>query len=165
MVTFKFPFPLSRCQLFNQVFFEKSTPRHATPRPSHQFPRTSTNFTAEISREWRHVVASREHASTRGILNPRIRVITRITRQFFNSPHTGYRSIDPFTRGKEFRRCDSSFNREQSIARAINFNPCSLYRKSVSTRHRRNRFTIFLYSKSRFRMQFKFLDGSRFFTS
>lgn len=99
--SFLFPFRVANfLPKFFFFFFEKNR-RHATPRPPHQFPRNlRRNFT-------RVAVASREHASTRGILKPPIRVITRITRQFF---HAGYRSrsIDPFTRGKEFRRCDSS---------------------------------------------------------
>lgn len=100
--SFLFPFRVANfLPKFFFFFFEKidATSRHV---PRINFHGTS----AEISRELRYV-ASREHASTRGILKPPIRVITRITRQFF---HAGYRSrsIDPFTRGKEFRRCDSS---------------------------------------------------------
>lgn len=129
-----FLFPL-RVANFSTKFFSKNR-RLATPRPPHQFARTS----AEIRREWRHV-ASREHASTRGILTrPKSRADSR---NHANNPaifqlSTGYRSrsIDPFTQGKESRRCDSSFDQ-----RAI----CDQFQSLlfVSIRHTRNRSTIF----------------------
>lgn len=88
LVTFKFPFPLSRCQLFNQVFFEKSTPRHATSVTSistnlHEFHRRNfTRVAACSSLSWTRVntrnskpAHSRNHANNSAIFQLSTQVI------------------------------------------------------------------------------------------
>lgn len=127
LVTFNFPFPF--CQLFNQVFFENR--RHATS--------ISTGLRHEIPREWRDT-ASREHASTRGILNPRPKLRTHSRNHANNSPIFQLSAVQ-FTFHRSFyTRKEGLVDTYRSCDRFQSSLLVNLYRSMRHTRNRSNQF-------------------------
>lgn len=115
--------PFARCQLFNQVFFENR--RHATS--------ISTGLRHEIPREWRDT-ASREHASTRGILNPRPKLRTHSRNHANHSPIFQFPAVQ-FTFHRSFYTRKEGLVDMYRLCLLVN-----LYRSMRHTRNRSNQF-------------------------
>lgn len=121
--------PFARCQLFNQVFFENRC--HATS--------ISTGLRHEIPREWRDT-ASREHASTRGILNPRPKLRTHSRNHANNSPIFQLSAVQ-FTFHRSFyTRKEGLVDTYRSCDRFQSSLLVNLYRSMRHTRNRSNQF-------------------------
>lgn len=120
----------SPCQLFNKVFFKKSTPRHATSATSicTNLRRNSTRVAACSFARTR--VNTRNSKPARCSRNrARIRVITRITPQFFNSQRVIVHVPSILSHGE--RSLVDATALSISVQYAISFNPCFLYRSGI----------------------------------